>query len=339
MKNFKTYEELCDLIENNLKQKNYDDIEKLAYMMMVIAKERSFSSEYNWNTKNNKSKIIKDLYKYERIVDLNNPQLICVTAARILKNIAKEFNIDINYFGTISGIVSENSFEGFLDSDHIVPVYKVDNNKFISADLEKNLDIIQTGKRWHDFGKNDKCNKDIFLELPITYIDGIMKKIGYINNVNDYLDTYIEGLFDKNYNNDISKKTKLLLENKHLSNLSSKLKSSVDIFRFYRRIIKEHICNEHRVLSFGGRISNSCDDNKFVTGIYCNENGFERFWLWSNVQNKMIEIMKDDIESFINEYDIKIYSGNDSIDAEEILKIDTTKKKVKTNYYDQFMLK
>lgn len=337
MNNAKTVEEIYSLIKNDLNNSDYNDIEKLAYMIMIIARERSFSSEYHWNNKENKSKITKDLFHQEKVADLNDPQLICVTAARILKYIAKKFDINIYFLGTVSGRLTEDFFDGFLDYEHIMPVYRISNNHYISVDVERNLDNVQTGKKWYSFGR--KNNKDILIELPEVYINEIMKKIGYINNPNDYLDFYIESLFEKNYNDTILKKLEILIQNTNLSKTSSKLKSSVDIFRFYKKIIKAFICDDNRVLSFGGRICNIDDKKKFITGIYYNEYDFEKFWLWSGFQNKMVEVSREYLESFINMANIKIYSGKDYIDAEEILKLDSIKKKAKVNNYNQFIIK
>ena len=340
MNNVKTIEELSNSINNDFKKNSYDDVEKLAYMIMTIAKERSFSSEYHWSDEENKKKIVRDLFLHERINDFNNQQLICVTAARILQQIAIRFDIKLSFLGNNSGRLTEHSFDNFLDYEHIIPVYRISDDYYISVDLERNLDNIQTGKKWRNFGQNCyKHKKSILAELPEDRITSVMKKIGYINNENDYLDYYIDNIFKEHKNDRISKKLDVLLKNQNLSQCSSRLRSSADIFRFYKKIIREYVCNDNSIsLPFGGQVLNSDDAERFITGVYYSNQGIERFWLWSNTQNEMVEVTRKYLESVINTCNIKIYSGNDFVDAEKTLNLDN-KNNVKPNNYNQFLIK
>lgn len=331
---YKTQDEIYYKIKKNLFNKNFNDLEKIAYMIMVIANERSFSSVYHWNDKNGKAIIVDEIFKEEKQSDLDDKQLICITAARLLKNIASKFGINIYYLGSISEIISFGNFDGFLNYEHVIPLLKIANDKYVSVDLERNLDNIQTKKKWFNFGRKD--NRDYLIELNENEIIEIMKKIGYIKNSNDFFDIYIQDILDKNKNLNLLSKLEVILKESKISKNASKLRSSVDIFRFYKKIIKEFYQEDEKmtntIFSFGGKIENEISDKKYITGIYYKDSNNEKIWLWSSKSRKMTEIAKADFNDVVFNFRIRLYSGKDDIIAENIIKLNkSTTNKCKIN--------
>lgn len=332
--NVVTEEELYNLIKPKIDNNTFSDIEKIAYMIMVIARERSFKSSYYWNNKIDRELLAQKVLDNENKNDVNEKQLICITAARLLKNIASKFDIDIYYLGAISGIISKNSFDGFLNYEHVIPIYEISDNKYVSVDLERNLDNIQTNKRWFNFGRKYKW--DFLVSLDQNQIDEIMQKIGYIETKNDYLDVYIDKII--NHENSNLENLIEILGDQKISRCASKLQSSVDIYRFYKKIIVQFFNSSYNdvIFSFGGK-TNYDKNTKYITGIYYD--GYEEnFWLWSNIEGKMIKISRENFEKFTYNYKIELFSGKDNVNADDIIIINKNSNFDDIKGYKRYLL-
>ena len=116
------------------------------------------------------------------------------------------------------------------------------------------LKLIQNGtqkiyKQEEDglnFGTIDE-NQNVLDELPNEEIDKIMKKIGYINSKEDYLESAFERLNLSSEDLSLEEKLNKLFSDKEITKHVSKLKSGIDIFRFYRRAINDYIQNSENI--------------------------------------------------------------------------------------------
>lgn len=312
MKRAKTCKEIYNIILKEM-PKQLKDIEKIAYIMMKIAENRSFSSKYYWSDAENRKKIYDNARKEKNRMPEQKKQLMCVTAARMLKSIAREFGIDIYYLGAEGGTIQNNGLDNFINGEHIIPLYKTEDGRFIKVDVERNLDNIQCGKKWTNFGTKDGDER--LVELGDEVIANIMKKIGYIKDENEYFDNYIKILMEKHQDLDFNELLTCILEDTNVSIRAGKLESSVDIFRFYRKIIGQLDINDKntKVYIFGGKNNHSVKRRKYTVGIYLQEEQGEMFWLWSRRQNKMISISREELEYFIRFKGLELVSPKNNI--------------------------
>lgn len=309
MKQTKTYKDIYNIILREMPPK-LNNIEKIAFIMMIIAQNRSFSSKYYWSDVENRKKIYDNARKVKNRRLEKKKQLMCVTAARMLKSIAKEFGIDIYYLGDESGTIQNNSLDNFINGEHIIPLYRMEDGRFIKVDVERNLDNIKCGKKWSNFGTKDGDER--LVELDDVVITSIMKKIGYVKDENEYFDNYIKSLMEQQEGIAGNALLSTILEDNNVSKRAGKLDSSVDIFRFYRKIIGQ-LDIKDKIYIFGGKNNETLKRRKYTVGIYLQEDMGEKFWFWSRMKKRMISISREELEYFIKVKGLELVSPKDRI--------------------------
>ena len=142
-----------------------------------------------------------------------------------------------------------------------------------------------------------------------------MKKIGYINSREDYLENNLQRLNLDSPILSLEDKLNKLFSDKEITNRVLKLKSSVDIFRFYRRVIKEYIPSNKEITLYGGYsqkiIKNS---KKYIILVNLNENDNDKFWIWSNRKRQMKSLSNFFVKEFIYSGLVKIVPGKKNIE-------------------------
>lgn len=308
MKKFSTLNYILNKIIDNMPQ-DLNELEMAAYIMVKIANELSFSSEYYWGNRKIMKKIYSKSIKNKELKFIKQKQLICVTIARIFKEIADKFGLNIYFLGKTSRKITDKNFSVFENGEHIIPILKTENGKLFEVDLERNLHNIKTHRRWTNFCTNIQSDK--FSILSREEIDFIMKKIGYINDEHDYLDSYCETLYRKIEDYSIVQKVNEVFYDSKLCEYASKLKSSAEIYRFYRRILSECTVrldgtNEfnEKIKLFGGYSKNKNNLKRYILCSIVNDNVNEYTWIWS--KNRMIEIDPKVLKSFVKNNKIKL---------------------------------
>ena len=188
----KLYKELKEEIKDD-----FTEEEKAACIMKKIAKERSFSSKYYWANKTIREKLYRKAVKDRNKIEKNRKQLICVTTTKIFMELAKKFNLDVYVIGDKD--MTKDNFKIFNTGEHVSPVIKTKDGRFIKTDVEWNFENIKTGRKWLNFGRKDEKQMQLD-ELTEEEIDNILIKIGYIRNKEDYLENYLKSMDLKNTN-------------------------------------------------------------------------------------------------------------------------------------------
>ena len=179
------------------------------------------------------------------------------------------------------------------------------------------LKLIQNGtqkiyKQEEDglnFGTIDE-NQNVLDELPNEEIDKIMKKIGYINSKEDYLESAFERLNLSSEDLSLEEKLNKLFSDKEITEHVSKLKSGIDIFRFYRRAIKEYIPESDKIAMYGGYSKDKIrNGKKYTILVDLEDNNNDKFWVWSNRQHQMKSLSNEFIAKFIVNNSIVVVPG------------------------------
>ena len=254
--------------------------------------------------------------KKNSIKKQNKRQLICVTASKMYKDIAERLGLNVYIIGDTK--LTKSDFSVFRPGEHISPVIRTKDGRYIKADLEWDLENIQTGRKWIKFGTKDE-GQDELTELSQEEIDNIMKRIGYIKDESDYLENYIETLNLDNIDISLEQKIEKIFSDKEISKKVSNLNSSVDIYRFYRRIVKEYVTKTKEFNLFGGYSKNKKDKRKYTIMAYTNKDEMKRFWIWSNKQKKMVNVSRIIIKEFISRNLVKVVPGKDNKSYEDFL--------------------
>lgn len=308
--------QLCDRIGKQM-PKQLNELEKGAYIMMCIGKEKAFSSQYYFSDKKTRDKIYEKARRKETKKLQNKKEIICVTASKLYKYIAEQNGLEVYYAGKHENLTKNNLYI-FESGEHITPVIKLKDGRYIKTDIEWNLENIQTGMRWLEFGtKNEEGS--MLSALSQDEIDNIMQKIGYIIKTSDYTDEYIKDL-EMNLNNlPIEQQLECIFNDKRITELARNLKGNVERYRFYRRIIKDVTSkNENKkeeygesIFCFGGVLRNKNKKRKYTTCVYYKtqepKNG--KVWIWSANEKRMEEVPLKYLKYFLKTQKIKICPG------------------------------
>lgn len=314
--------------------KQLNELEKAAYIMMSIGKDRIFSPQYYFSDKKTRNKIYRNARKKSRINLQNKETLICVTACRLYRYVAERNGLDVYYTGD-SGKITKNDLSIFEDGEHVTPVVKLKDGRFIKVDVEWDLENIQTGMRWMKFGTKDKNDVQLS-QLSQNEIDDIMCKIGYINDKSDYTDFYLEQLAKKIKDLTTKEKLNVIFNDEKITQIAQKLKGSVEIYRFYRRIIKDFTTKEEgerktndygkNVFCFGSYLKSKSNKKKYTVCVFYrnSEDNDKKIWMWSKKGKKMIEISLIELKHFLENKRLKIYPGKNVEECKELY--DSTKQ-------------
>ena len=142
-----------------------------------------------------------------------------------------------------------------------------------------------------------------------------MKKIGYINSKEDYLEDKLQRLNLDSPTLSLEDKLNKLFSDKEITKCVSKLKSSVDIFRFYRRAIKEYILGGEEITLYGGYSQkNIKNSKKYTILVNLKENDNDKFWIWSSRKHQMKRLSNVFVKKFMDNGLVKIVPGKKNVE-------------------------
>ena len=142
-----------------------------------------------------------------------------------------------------------------------------------------------------------------------------MTKIGYINSKEDYLENDFERLNFSSSMISTEEKLDRLFYDEKITKSVSKLKSGIDVFRFYRRAIKEYIPDSEKINLYGGYSQRDIRrGKKYTILVDLEDDDNDKFWVWSSRQKQMKKISNEFTKSFIDKGMIKIVPGKKLIE-------------------------
>ena len=142
-----------------------------------------------------------------------------------------------------------------------------------------------------------------------------MKKIGYINSKEDYLENTLVRLDLGSPMLSLEEKLNRLFSSEKITKSVSKLKSGIDIFRFYRRAIKEYIPNSEKIDLYGGYSQRDIRrGKKYTILVDLEEDDNDKFWIWSSRKHRMQQISNEFTKKFLDKGLVKIVPGKKCIE-------------------------
>ena len=180
----------CDLYE----------IEKLAFIETEIAKQISFDEQYLWGDKESKEKIYKlaktQAQKPHKEI---KRKLICVTMAELFGYVVKEVGFDVLYQKRAPGQENQTGDNNIFKKvspkkqEHVCPIVKLPNGKYIEVDVQSDLYRLQTRSKPKAFGKNRFKIADGIITSTVddSIIEKVFKKIYGLKEHERFTDEYI----------------------------------------------------------------------------------------------------------------------------------------------------
>lgn len=304
--------ELLEHIKKNM-PKNLNEIEIAAYIAKEIALKRDFSARYYWSTKETRDKIYNLARDNNQIQLQDKKELICVTACKLYEYIARQYGMDI-YFKGDKNIITKSDYSIFESGEHIFPIVKLKDGRYIKVDVEWDLENIKTGLKWIKFGTIDE-NEGILSTIPEDELELIMHKIGYKNKEEKYLNQHCKQLYN-NKAKDLStyERLNLIFNDPTILQNAGNLTGSVEIYRFYRQLIKDFTREtkqyNNTIFIFGVAAKPvNCENPKYTICTYFKDENQKNIWLYSKKLGKNIEISPKELAYYVKNNQISMVAG------------------------------
>ena len=218
-----------DLIEQ-LKQnmpKGLTKLEMARYIYIELGKQRGFDTRFFYGNRKTRNRIYRMAEKAKDNPKMfhNRKTLICVSLSYLYQSILKEFGINCD-------VVLD---EGY-DDGHLTPIINLGNddgtNKRIRADLQLDLEHIQTGMKTKEFGtQSHSYSCDLVDDKELEEID---KKIGYVQD--DYRDKDIEEISKEIEGMNAEETLKYILQDERIYSKTN-LQGPIEIRKYYGSIL------------------------------------------------------------------------------------------------------
>lgn len=161
------------------------EIKKALYIYVELGKLKSFDERYYFGNSQTKRKIYQLAQSQKNRIDeiARERKIICVSLTYLYCSILREFGIEAH-----ASVVDK-------EDEHMKPIIKTKSGKTFVADLQQDLENIQTRSRLEHFEYRDKEREESTLQSSQDVITEMLIEMGYINREEDYKNGEIERLF------------------------------------------------------------------------------------------------------------------------------------------------
>lgn len=208
------------------------EIKTALYIYIELGKKKSFDEQYYFGNSETKRKIYDLAQRQERDVDktASKRKIICVSLTHLYCSILKEFDIFA---------VPSTPEEG----GHIYPIIITTGKKTIVADLQLDLENIQTKSRLQHFEYMGDLPRNGKTKSDQEALTKMLIEMGYIRNEKDYKDEEIERLASRAKDMNPHEALKTILEDRELYNGNEEMEIS-EINKFYKRVLKRTVAEK-----------------------------------------------------------------------------------------------
>lgn len=205
------------------------EVKKVLYIYTQLGKMKSFDEKYYFGNSQTRKKIYKLAERAEKNIEevASKRKIICVSLTHLFCNILREFEIN--------AIASEAD----VDDGHIHPIILTKSKKVLVADLQLDLENIQTRSRLEHFEYLGDLQKSI-KDSAQRKLTEMLIEVGYIRDEQNYKNAEIAKLKEKIYNKNPHESLKLILEDEGLYCGNEEMEI-VEINKFYKGTLKKLI--------------------------------------------------------------------------------------------------
>ena len=200
------------------------ELKKALYLYIKLGKIKSFDEKYYFGNSKTRQKIYYVAQKEKKRPDeiAKKRKIVCVTLTHLYCNILEEFGI--------KAIPSEP-----IESEHIYPIIITKNKNRYMADLQSDLENVQTKSELNYFRPLE--SNSIELEKFRKKLTQYLIEIKYIKNENDNKNEKIEKIHKNVKNLNAHEALKEILENKELYDGNEDMEI-IELYKFYKNALK-----------------------------------------------------------------------------------------------------
>lgn len=214
------------------------EVKTALYIYVELGKTKSFDENYYFGNSETKRKIYYLAQRQEKDIDkiANRRKIICVSLTHLYCSILKEFGID--------AVASASE-------EHIYPIIRTKNKKIFVADLQLDLENIQTKSRLEHFEYMGSILPNGKINSNQSVLTKMLVEIGYIKSERDYKNEEIEKLIEQIKGMNPHEALKTIVEDEKLYTGNEEMES-IEVNKFYKRALKRIVPHfwEKRIFAF-----------------------------------------------------------------------------------------
>ncbi len=273
-----TKKEIVEYIKQNMPNIQGSEEEKevktALYIYITLGKMKSFDEKYYYGNSETKKKIYRlaEKEKHSENAMVEKKKLICVSLTYLYCDILKEF--EIKAIGR-----QEEEWE------HVYPIILLKNGTTVMADLQLDLENIQSKSKLRYFQYKSE-NQEI--------IDNMLIELGYIEKESDYKDEVIEKLKNKVKGKNPHEALRDIIECENLYKNNEEMEN-IEVNKFYRNSFKKIVPHfwEKRIFTFNCYKEREDKQRDYILCVFSEEDTIQPY-LFSQKEKKFkkIEISK-----------------------------------------------
>lgn len=249
------------------------------YIYIELAKEKAFDERYFFGN----SKLSKKAYQ-ESVQDAKKPdevankrKITCVSLSYLYKAILSDFGID-------SQVIKENP-----EDDHVYPVIKLKTGKDLMADIQADMNLIQTRSRLRRFRIEGDCSNKFESKLTEMLIE-----IGYIKEESDYRNDKIEKVKERVKGLEANEALETILKSEEIYENMEQI-GVVEAYKYYKAVIKiamtENENLQDKIYSFHCHKKENKEEMKYTICMYSQgkQNDDIKLYLFSAKEGRFLE--------------------------------------------------
>lgn len=259
------------------------EIKKALYIYIELGKRKSFDEKYYFGNSKSKNKIYKLANDSRKNQNLKNRKIICVSLSYMYQSILKEFGIDC--------IINKQS----NDDLHVYPSVIIKSKRLIDADLQLDLENIQTKSRIRNFKcvEDEKKNQEILTKMLI--------EMRYIDSKKEYKDDFIEKMKSQVSKMDPHQTLDYVLNNEGIYKGNEKMEI-VEVIKYYRALLNKVIPNyiDRKIYMFNCFRKKNDDEKDYTVCVFSEEADICPY-LFSNKANRFIRVSNSRLKKLQDE--------------------------------------
>lgn len=180
--------EIIEKLKQNMPdfQGNEEEIEikKALYIYVELGKTKSFDERYYFGNTQTRRKIYQLAQSQKGKIDeiARGRKIICVSLTYLYCSVLREFGLE-----AYPSVVDK-------EDEHMKPIIRTKSGKTFVADLQQDLENIQTRSRLEHFEQQTRGDKESEFQLNQDVITEMLIELGYIKRKEDYKNEEIKRL-------------------------------------------------------------------------------------------------------------------------------------------------
>lgn len=296
---------------------DYNEIERLAFIEKEVADQISFDEKYLWGDIGTKEKI----YKLSKREAQTSPKeikrnLICINMAELYGYVAKNFGFNVKYQTRAPGLEINSGDNEILKTisskkqEHVCPIVKLSNGKFIEVDIQHDLARLQTRSKPRAFGLENhsiRSTSDVKIGvLNNDLVNDAFKKVYHLGEDEKFTDEYIRTLAGKLRGEGKTpiEMLELFMQDPRITRELQNTKC-IEANKLYKAILrvcydvsieKQFLKENDRAIIEECILSDDKGNKRYSFCIYAEDEREKAFFIYSKKSKRMIKLTQEEIQ-------------------------------------------